>query len=436
MKGNIYWSSFARVCRFNTATKIIDELQIPIGEVYHVFVDHKGNVISDGVEFFSVSTNRGNNWSAALACTDSLYCWSLPDVEEDSSGGIYSVYYGQFFRTTDLGNSWTITSAPLTSNDKFNGVGYPWGHVVITAPNGNIFNCASNHGIARSKDLGNSWDSLTNGLLMNGTQNVFPQAIDCDKSGVLYTFFRYSIYRSTNNGDLWKEMININHPSFFKSNDSTSEVQCIVATPRGEIFAGTSDKGVLMSSDQGLTWKIANEGIESANISLLASNADGDVFGFIGRSLYTKGIVFRPFQGNQWYNANSGLQYTDNLSSISIAPDGTAYLGINGEGVWRSQGIMNAVHSLENISDNIQINVSPNPASSNAKIAYSIPEREFVKIDLCDGLGRTIMTFFKGNQDAGEHLLNIDFPDIANGLYFIRLISLKGVALSEIIIRK
>src|SRR5207248_5017811 len=99
---------------------------------------------------------------------------------------------------------------------------------------------------------------------------------------------------------------------------------------------------------------------------------NGDVFGFSGPVPYTRGIIYRPFKGNQWYSANSGLQYMDHLSSMAFAPDGTAYLATRDQGVWRSQGNVNAVNT--SAIDIFSLEISPNPASDKIEISYSLAQ--------------------------------------------------------------
>ena len=84
----------------------------------------------------------------------------------------------------------------------------------------------------------------------------------------------------------------------------------------------------------------------------------------------------------------------------------------------------------------LQIYISPNPASSHATITYSLPHYDFVKLDLCDALGRTLRTFATGNQDAGEHSVNAAFDGLADGMYFVRLNTPNGNAVEKIIINK
>ena len=62
----------------------------------------------------------------------------------------------------------------------------------------------------------------------------------------------------------------------------------------------------------------------------------------------------------------------------------------------------------------------PNPAQQRATLRYAVPERQDVKIDLYDILGRRVRTVVDGKRE-GRHERQLDVSRLASGVYFLRL---------------
>jgi len=77
--------------------------------------------------------------------------------------------------------------------------------------------------------------------------------------------------------------------------------QCFY-TYDNKLFAGTTTQGVLVSTDNGLTWTASNNGLTYPNVLTFAS---------IGTNLFAgvySGLVFRSTNsGSSWTPVNSGL---------------------------------------------------------------------------------------------------------------------------------
>ncbi|MEP7234340.1 MAG: T9SS type A sorting domain-containing protein, partial [Ignavibacteriota bacterium] len=216
-----------------------------------------------------------------------------------------------------------------------------------------------------------------------------------------------------------------------------SLIICMTATTKGEIYVGTSEDGLLKSTDQGMTWAVANENLGRATITDVIAAPNGDIYGICTQgSGLGIGILFKPYQANIWFDGNDGLLDPDQNTALAFAPDGSAYTAIKNRGVWRSQPIVNAVEPTANNSNDLSIHITPNPATSKAIISYSLPERSFVKLELCDQLGRTLQIFSSERQGKGEHSLNVDFDGIGSGVYFVRLTTPNGNAVEKIVINK
>ncbi len=64
----------------------------------------------------------------------------------------------------------------------------------------------------------------------------------------------------------------------------------------------------------------------------------------------------------------------------------------------------------------------PNPAFTKTTIGFSLPKNSYVDVSLYDVTGRKVSSIFKGNLNAGEHIVSWNIPSsIRKGIYFVKL---------------
>jgi PKD repeat protein len=68
-----------------------------------------------------------------------------------------------------------------------------------------------------------------------------------------------------------------------------------------------------------------------------------------------------------------------------------------------------------------EVVVAPNPTGGQAVIAYTLTEREKVRLTVYDLLGREVAVLAEGIQEAGDHRTAFDGTDLPNGVYAYRL---------------
>ncbi len=73
------------------------------------------------------------------------------------------------------------------------------------------------------------------------------------------------------------------------------------------------------------------------------------------------------------------------------------------------------------VENTIDFRVSPNPARGSAVIAFELPEKNTVAIDLVNMLGEKETILASRNLDSGEHEIDLDTHSYPAGIYFIRL---------------
>lgn len=88
---------------------------------------------------------------------------------------------------------------------------------------------------------------------------------------------------------------------------------------------------------------------------------------------------------------------------------------------------------------NLSLSVGPNPARSNAGIAFELPGASYVSLAVYDLGGRVVATLIDGRQEAGEHLVTWDLHGrdgarVAAGAYFIRLFTVNDVRTIKMVV--
>lgn len=186
----------------------------------------------------------GNDAFGLFRSTDGGITWSNSLVTEGCNSfavhpngflfaGLTYTGNGKVHRSTNNGETWSWVQLPNATNSFAT-------QCFVFGNNGDVF-AGSIDGFFRSTDLGVSWTQSNTGL--NG-RHVRVMAITPNQDIYLYTLFSSSVdglYRSTNRGDTW---VRVGLPPYFSS---------LVSSSSGVLF-GASGPGVHTSTDNGQTW--------------------------------------------------------------------------------------------------------------------------------------------------------------------------------------
>lgn len=188
-------------------------------------------------------------------------------------------------------------------------------------------------GIHRSVDGGVSWTHLavpfTGGSVQ--TLTLSPQFVD-DRT-ILAAGGVYGVLRSVDAGQTW---------NVYPVSDSASQVTSLALSPRfavdGVALAGTANDGVYRSTDHGLTWRRASFGLFDLGILSLATSPDWSDHE-IGFAVSEAGLYRTTNGGRGWRLVEGDIE--DQLGlTVVVSPDfghnGTAFVGTEGQGIWRS----------------------------------------------------------------------------------------------------
>ena len=174
-----------------------------------------------------------------------------------STGGVY--------RSEDAGASWSPANKGIKAYffpDPWPEFGQCVHKVARDAGDPDRLYAQNHHGVYRSDNGGDSWESIAAGL---PTDFGFTMVAHPSKPGVLYTFpveadgrryppgFRCRVYRSSDSGDSW-EMLSIGLPDGDFYPVVLRDAMCVDDSEQAGVYFGTRSGEVFGSIDDGDSW--------------------------------------------------------------------------------------------------------------------------------------------------------------------------------------
>ena len=280
-----------------------------------LFTDGK-NLFANNFKDLLMSTNNGDDWKSIVENIYSIY-----SVVVDTDGIYLGTDGGKgVVRSTDFGNSWEQINNGLNSWASINSLyklgqnlvlnngfsiyhssnnGASWELVLdsfgansFTLFRNKIYACGNSSGVCVSSDSGKTWTILNDGLvtpyilgIVNNGENLFVGG----HGGV-------SVLDTVDNK--WKQA---NHQ--LPVSDTHISISSL-AKEDDTIFAGTNRSGVVLSTDNGVSWQYGNNEMSRNNIySLTAVNHT--LFAGTNNGLFTS-----TDNGDSWNSSNTGFPDT------------------------------------------------------------------------------------------------------------------------------
>jgi photosystem II stability/assembly factor-like uncharacterized protein len=256
------------------------------------------------------TTNNGELWSELHLDQASLL------LSVDKKNTFYAVssnfYATDLHRSTDNGATWIRLSIPRTN---ISSICFDTANSVFLGDGGGDH---SPGGVLRSTDGGTSWlyaDSLT------GTGIVCMTA----HSGNVFAATRRGIFR-TEDGIRW-QLVN----SQMKDAIGLS----FLAMPSGDLLLGVINRGLMRSTDHGVTW--SSTALSELAILSASSNSRGTI---IAAHTELRGIGLERIQissnsGQTWKSDTAGLHEPVWSRTLAVTSNGYVFVGTN-SGVYRN----------------------------------------------------------------------------------------------------
>ncbi len=81
-----------------------------------------------------------------------------------------------------------------------------------------------------------------------------------------------------------------------------------------------------------------------------------------------------------------------------------------------------SVNDPDNLPDEYKLLQNyPNPFNPSTTISFRLPQRNYIRMELIDMLGKVVMNIAEGDFDAGTHNVKLNIPHLSSGVYFYKL---------------
>ncbi len=212
---------------------------------------------SEGTGVF-VSTDSGDSWAPAKSGLGN------DDVTALAASGttLFAGTSGGFYFSTDSGQSWMAPGSEIM----FVGL-----NVIAIAVSGSNLFIGTNAGVFLSTNNGVSWDSASTGLPKNGNRYDI-DALTSIGTNLFTTTHGGGVFLSTNSGTSWAA-VNAGLPFMVDTlaHDTNYDIIEAFAASGTNIYAGTYEGGVFLSTNNGASWVAINSGLTNLNVQRLSA---------------------------------------------------------------------------------------------------------------------------------------------------------------------
>ena len=139
---------------------------------------------------------------------------------------------------------------------------------------------------------------------------------------------------------------------------------------------------------------------------------------------------------NIYYNYALSSCEMQSICDYLASPNGTIFIQDNAPGCNNPEEVMQAcdsVLSVEEVTKEEVLMISPNPCSSVVIIRLTINDQGYVNLDLVDMTGIRIKRIIEDQKMPGTYELKVDLCDLPKGTYFCTLKTNEGIQTKKMI---
>jgi photosystem II stability/assembly factor-like uncharacterized protein len=350
-------------------------------------------------------------------------------------------YGGSIDASFDAGQTWRSIDYAFDQS-----LDYP---LTVLQHAGRYVFAANVYTFRRSSDTGRTWPELASGVYYgyivehNGVFFV-------DSTSLYYGTEYDAFYTSTDWGSSWSERDTDIHSSDDNENifaltksgnnliAATSDKGIVISQDEGRhwsrssigmdsqtiytltcndryVFAGTYRGGVFRSSDHGYTWKQVSHGVENVKGIDHFVSVGSDLFASAHdfSASHESGVFYSNDDGDTWADVSQGL-INNNILELTIK-DSTLFVGTDGSGIWKrplAEMIVPKKQRVQ-IEPYSELTVSPNPSSGQITL-YGLPDNtEHVEV----------LNMMGVNMLDTQPSTTLDVSVLPAGLYVVRVVT-------------
>lgn len=323
---------------------------------------------------------------------------SVRSMANDTSATIYVGSGNTLMRSKDDGQSWqsVVTISGLNS---------------IYVDSKNRLYTTSGLGLRRSEDQGKTW----RGLISPGEPPLVGSVLVLEKSPILLSTVRNSLYRSSNDGDTWTS------PDASLDGRWTRKL----VRDRDDRIYGIADDILFSSADGGLTWEHLSVSTASLYFTDITITSDNKI---VASSL--QGVYASSDRGEHWVLLSEGLR-NQHVLSIATSPQGFLYCGVENGGIYRSEVPFSPAIPLKEAEPFLDDDSSirgfflhqnfPNPFNGVTTLQVSTLTSQHLKLTVYNALGQVVAMLLDDILEPGTFTLTWEVGNRPSGIYFYRL---------------
>ncbi len=209
---------------------------------------------------------------------------------------------------------------------------------------------------------------------------------------------------------------------------------------KDEFISSTIDLSNMTAVTLSFKYAFANKNNSNTDyLQVLASNSCGDAWSVrknISNSqlptLNNTGSNYSP-GANDWVT----ISISNFVSSYMVEDFRFKFLFTNGGGndLYIDDINITGPVSLKENETIFDFYVYPNPANSQAELAFNLAKRqEDIKISIYDVVGKNVKYIYSGELNPGNQRFNIDVSELRSGIYFVTIVSPERKAVQRLII--
>lgn len=344
---------------------------------------------------------------------------------------MYAEYqYLAMLRSSDDGANWDYIEPPSMAGDLSPFVG-PF---ALSPSNPSVL-YAGRSRVYKTTNEGNTWSATGGGSPLSAGNAVHSLAVCATGPDTAYAatapiVSAARVFRTRNGGASWTDVTG-SLPDRYPSDlavDPNDGDRVFVA------FSGFGTSHAFRSENGGATWTDIGGGLPDVPTSAIEVDPDHPEVIYLGNDI---GVYLSLDGGGTWQAYSSGMP-TAQVSDLKVfRPSRLLRAATHGNGVFERPLADPSVTSVADLpaatAGPLSLAVAPNPLRPDSRIVFRLGAAARVRLALYDATGRRVRLLLDEERAAGEHAAALEPASLAPGVYYAKLETSAGTAMTRVV---